>query len=122
MKIVFTGGGTGGHFYPIIAVVQKVNKIIDEDKIMGAKLYYISNSPYDKKALFENGLLYEEVNAGKMRTYFSIKNFTDIFKMSQLPSQLMLMMGVVIFLSALLRIDDTFLAYIYKKEMYKPII
>jgi len=80
MKIVFTGGGTGGHFYPIIAVAQKVNKIIDEEKIVGARLYYISNSPYDKEALFENGLFYEEVNAGKMRTYFSIKNFFDIFK------------------------------------------
>lgn len=80
MKIVFTGGGTGGHFYPIIAVAQKINKIIDEEKIVGARLYYISDSPYDKEALFENGLLYEEVNAGKMRTYFSIKNFFDIFK------------------------------------------
>ena len=80
MKIVFTGGGTGGHFYPIIAVAQKVNKIIDEDKIIGAKLYYISDSPYDKEALFENGLLYEEVNAGKMRTYSSLKNYSDIFK------------------------------------------
>ncbi len=81
MKIVFTGGGTGGHFYPIIAVVQKVNKIIDEDKIIGAKLYYISDSPYDKQALFENGLLYEEVRAGKMRKYFSLKNFSDTIKM-----------------------------------------
>ena len=80
MKIVFTGGGTGGHFYPIIAVAQKVNKIIDEDKIIGAKLYYISDSPYDKEALFQNGLLYEEINTGKMRTYSSIKNFFDIFK------------------------------------------
>ncbi len=80
MKIVFTGGGTGGHFYPIIAVAQKVNNIIDNEKIIGAKLYYFSDSPYDKEALFQNGLLYEEVNAGKMRTYFSIQNFFDIFK------------------------------------------
>ncbi|MDE2399769.1 MAG: undecaprenyldiphospho-muramoylpentapeptide beta-N-acetylglucosaminyltransferase [Patescibacteria group bacterium] len=80
MKIVFTGGGTGGHFYPIIAIVQKVNEIIDKEKIIGAKLYYISDSPYDKEVLFENGLLYEEVSAGKMRRYFSWKNFTDIFK------------------------------------------
>jgi len=80
MKIVFTGGGTGGHFYPIIAVAQKVNKIIDNDKIVGAKLYYLSDSPYDKEALFENGISYEEVNAGKMRTYSSFKNFTDLFK------------------------------------------
>lgn len=81
MKIVFTGGGTGGHFYPIIAVAQKVNQIIDEEKIIGAKLYYLSNDPYDKEMLFENELLYEEIKAGKMRTYFSLKNFTDIFKM-----------------------------------------
>ncbi len=80
MKIVFTGGGTGGHFYPIIAVAEKVNKIIDEENIIGAKLYYFSDSPYDKVALLEQGLIFEQVNAGKMRTYFSIKNFFDIFK------------------------------------------
>src|SRR3989344_502798 len=80
MKIVFTGGGTGGHFYPIIAVAERVNQIIDEEKILKAKLYYISDSPYDKEMLFENGLLYEEVKTGKMRTYFSLKNFSDIFK------------------------------------------
>src|SRR3989344_8082518 len=84
MKIVFTGGGTGGHFYPLIAVAQKVNKIIDDEKIIGAKLYYISNSPYDKEMLFENGLLYEEVKTGKMRTHVSLKsffkNFADLFK------------------------------------------
>ncbi len=80
MKIVFTGGGTGGHFYPIIAVVQKVNQIINNENIIGAKLYYFSDSPYDKEMLVENELLFEEINAGKMRTYFSLKNFTDIFK------------------------------------------
>ncbi len=81
MKIVFTGGGTGGHFYPIIAVAQKVNQIIDKEKILGAKLYYFSDTPYDRELLLETGLLYEEVKAGKMRTYFSLKNFSDIFKM-----------------------------------------
>src|SRR3989344_2900332 len=85
MKIVFTGGGTGGHFYPIIAVAQKVNEIIDHENIIGPELYYISDDPYDKKMLFENELLYEKVSAGKMRTYFSFKsfllNFVDIFKL-----------------------------------------
>jgi len=84
MKIVFTGGGTGGHFYPIIAVAERVNQLIDQEKILRSKLYYISDSPYDKEMLFENGLLYEEVSTGKMRTHFSVKsffkNFSDIFK------------------------------------------
>ncbi|MEK7128159.1 MAG: UDP-N-acetylglucosamine--N-acetylmuramyl-(pentapeptide) pyrophosphoryl-undecaprenol N-acetylglucosamine transferase [Patescibacteria group bacterium] len=84
MKIVFTGGGTGGHFYPIIAVAERVNQIIDQEKILRTKLYYVSDSPYDKEMLFENGLMFEQVNAGKMRTHFSFisffKNFADIFK------------------------------------------
>ncbi len=80
MKIVFTGGGTGGHFYPIIAVAQKVREIIEHEKIVGAKLYYISDNPYDKELLFENSLVYEEITAGKLRTYFSWKNFSDVFK------------------------------------------
>lgn len=80
MKIVFTGGGTGGHFYPVIAVAERVNQVIDEENVVGAKLYYISTEPYDKELLFENGLEFEEVGTGKMRTYFSFKNFLDIFK------------------------------------------
>ena len=80
MKIVFTGGGTGGHFYPIIAVAERVNQIIDQEHILGAKLYFFSDSPYDKEMLVENALLYEQVNAGKIRTYFSLKNFLDIFR------------------------------------------
>lgn len=80
MKIVFTGGGTGGHFYPMIAVIQRVNQLIDKNNIIGAKLYYFSDSPYDKAVLVENSLIYEQIYAGKMRLYFSIKNFTDMFK------------------------------------------
>ncbi len=86
MKIVFTGGGTGGHFYPIIAVAERVNQIIDHDNILKSELYYVSNSPYDKELLFENGLKYEQISTGKMRTHFSlgglILNFFDLFKIA----------------------------------------
>jgi UDP-N-acetylglucosamine--N-acetylmuramyl-(pentapeptide) pyrophosphoryl-undecaprenol N-acetylglucosamine transferase len=81
MKIVFTGGGTGGHFYPIIAVAESVRKIVDEEKIVNLELYYYSDSPYDKEALFENGIQYHHVTAGKRRMYRSIQNFFDLFKM-----------------------------------------
>src|SRR3989339_729512 len=80
MKIVFTGGGTGGHFYPLIAVAQKVNQTIDKEHIIGAKLFYISDDPYDKEILIENGLHFEKIKTGKMRTYFSFKNFSDGLK------------------------------------------
>ncbi len=84
MKIVFTGGGTGGHFYPIIAVAEKINQIADSENILEPKLYYISDGPYDKEVLFENGILFEEVYAGKIRINPSMSgrllNFLDKFK------------------------------------------
>lgn len=80
MKIVFTGGGTGGHFYPIIAVAQEVNKIADERNLLQPSLFFISNTPYDHKILFENEITFKKASAGKIRRYFSPKNFFDVFK------------------------------------------
>ena len=79
MKILLTGGGTGGHFYPLIAIAEKLIEIADKKKIIDLKLYYMSVSPYDKRMLFENSITYVQIPAGKMRTYFSIKNFFDMF-------------------------------------------
>lgn len=80
MKILLTGGGTGGHFYPLIAIAEKLNEIANKEKIVNLKLYYMSDSPYDKRMLFENNITYVQIPAGKIRTYFSIKNFFDMFK------------------------------------------
>jgi UDP-N-acetylglucosamine--N-acetylmuramyl-(pentapeptide) pyrophosphoryl-undecaprenol N-acetylglucosamine transferase len=80
MKILLTGGGTGGHFYPLIAIAEKITELATEEKIIGLKLYYMSDSPYDKKALFENRITFVQVPAGKMRIYFSLKNIFDMVK------------------------------------------
>lgn len=79
MKILLTGGGTGGHFYPLIAIAEKLIEISDKQKIIDLKLYYMSDSPFDKRMLFENSITYVQIPAGKMRGYFSIRNFFDIF-------------------------------------------
>ncbi len=79
MKILLTGGGTGGHFYPLIAIAEKLNELASKEKIISLKLYYMSDSPYDKRMLFENRITYVQIPSGKMRTYKSIKNFFDIF-------------------------------------------
>ncbi len=42
----------------------------------------MSDSPYDKAALFENSIEYVPTIAGKLRIYFSIKNFFDMFKVA----------------------------------------
>jgi len=80
MKILLTGGGTGGHFYPLIAIAERLSEIAAERKIIGLKLYYMSDTPYDKRALFENRITFVQIPAGKMRLYFSIKNIFDVVK------------------------------------------
>ena len=79
MTIAFTGGGTGGHFYPIIAIAEALNDLVREERLIAPKLYYLAPQPFDEKALFENGIVYIPIPAGKMRRYASLKNITDSF-------------------------------------------
>ncbi|MCI5050837.1 MAG: UDP-N-acetylglucosamine--N-acetylmuramyl-(pentapeptide) pyrophosphoryl-undecaprenol N-acetylglucosamine transferase [Candidatus Pacebacteria bacterium] len=67
MKIVLTGGGTGGHFYPLIAVAEEMINIIDNQNIADARIYYLSDKPYDKKALYQNGINFKKITAGKLK-------------------------------------------------------
>lgn len=80
MKILLTGGGTGGHFYPLIAIAEKLVEVADKQKIVDLKIYYMSDKPYDRRMLFENKIIFVQIPSGKMRTYFSIQNFFDMFK------------------------------------------
>lgn len=79
MTIAFTGGGTGGHFYPVIAIAEAIRDLVREQRLIEPKLYYLAPSPFDEKALFENGIAYVRIPAGKMRRYRSFKNFSDLF-------------------------------------------
>ncbi|OHA17631.1 MAG: undecaprenyldiphospho-muramoylpentapeptide beta-N-acetylglucosaminyltransferase [Candidatus Taylorbacteria bacterium RIFCSPHIGHO2_01_FULL_46_22b] len=80
MKILLTGGGSGGHFYPLIAVAEELNRITHEEKLVTPELFFMSDAPYDQKALFDNDIVFKKVPAGKLRRYVSIQNFFDIFK------------------------------------------
>ena len=79
MTIAFTGGVTGGHFYPIIAMAEALNDLVREERLLQPKLYYLAPTPFDEKALFENGMVYLQIPAGKIRRYFSLQNATDLF-------------------------------------------
>jgi len=80
MKILFTGGGTGGHFHPIIAVAEEVREVAKDKKILQPELYYMAPTKYNPRALFDNDIEFVSVPAGKMRRYFSLLNFFDLFK------------------------------------------
>ncbi|OGD68991.1 hypothetical protein A2996_01475 [Candidatus Campbellbacteria bacterium RIFCSPLOWO2_01_FULL_34_15] len=80
MKILLTGGGTGGHFYPMVAVAQHIRKISEEHKLLQPEMFFVSDQPYDEDLLFRNDITFKKLSTGKLRLYFSIQNFFDIFK------------------------------------------
>lgn len=80
MKILFTGGGSGGHFYPIISVAQEIATLSKEYRLVTPQLFYMAPTPYNPSILFDNNIIYKKNSAGKLRIYFSILNFFDLFK------------------------------------------
>jgi len=80
MKIVITGGGTGGHFYPLVAVADKIFDAAEDLKLLKPEIHYLADKPYDSDLLYKKGIRFQKIYAGKMRRYFSLKNFSDIFK------------------------------------------
>lgn len=80
MKILLTGGSSGGHFYPLIAVAQAIREESKKQKLLPPTFYYMSHTRYNPRALFDNEIEYIYTPAGKLRRYFSILNFFDAFK------------------------------------------
>lgn len=84
--IVFAGGGTGGHIYPGIAIADELKKNSNESTKI--EIHWIGNSKGMDSAIIEKNLLssggsvfcFHGIPCGKLRRYFSLKNFTDFFK------------------------------------------
>ncbi|MBR6019646.1 MAG: undecaprenyldiphospho-muramoylpentapeptide beta-N-acetylglucosaminyltransferase [Lachnospiraceae bacterium] len=73
-KIVLTGGGTAGHVTPNIALIDRL-------KEEGFEIAYIGSKTGIEKELIEKlGITYYGISSGKLRRYFSMKNFTDPFR------------------------------------------
>lgn len=69
MKIVFLGGGTGGHFYPLIAVAQQIHRLAEERRLIEPTLIYIGPSPFDMATLQEQNITYYHSPAASMTAY-----------------------------------------------------
>ena len=74
-KVLFVGGGTGGHFYPLIAIAEQFNTAESRPE-----LYYAGPNEYDPESLQSEKIEFMSIPAGKQRRYASLLNFFDFFK------------------------------------------
>lgn len=79
MRIVLAGGGTGGHFYPLIAVAEAIEDLVLEKTLIEPELYYIGPEPFDAPALAEHGITQYGAPAGKIRRDSGISNALSFF-------------------------------------------
>jgi len=78
MKVAFTGGGTLGHIYPAISIIDYL-KERDEDKTI--EYLWIGRSNKREKEIIESiDIKYYSISCGKLRRYMSLKNFIDFFR------------------------------------------
>ena len=85
INIVFAGGGTGGHIYPGLAVVAELRKKLESNGITKERYNIIwigSKNGLDKDIVEKDGSVdkFIGISCGKLRRYFSFKNFIDFFK------------------------------------------
>lgn len=73
-RIILTGGGTAGHVTPNIALIPRL-------KELGYDIHYVgSYTGIEKDLITDMNIPYHGIASGKLRRYFSLKNFSDPFR------------------------------------------
>jgi len=77
ISIAFSGGGTGGHIYPGLAIAAALKKECP------CRIFWIgSQNALDRSIVEESGIGFFPIPAGKLRRNFSLKNASDFFKVA----------------------------------------
>jgi UDP-N-acetylglucosamine--N-acetylmuramyl-(pentapeptide) pyrophosphoryl-undecaprenol N-acetylglucosamine transferase len=86
MRIVLTGGVTGGHFYPLIAVAEQLNEISKQNRLLRPELYFMSTDSYNEGLLYQQNITFVKITSGKIRRHKTIGNlilnFFDLGKIA----------------------------------------
>jgi UDP-N-acetylglucosamine--N-acetylmuramyl-(pentapeptide) pyrophosphoryl-undecaprenol N-acetylglucosamine transferase len=75
VKVAFTGGGTGGHIYPGLAIAAYLRRRLE------CRIFWIgARTGIDRELVEGAGLCFFGVPSGRLRRYFSLKTIPDFFK------------------------------------------
>jgi UDP-N-acetylglucosamine--N-acetylmuramyl-(pentapeptide) pyrophosphoryl-undecaprenol N-acetylglucosamine transferase len=78
-KIVLTGGGTGGHIFPLATVVEYIKDNYQDEEI---EFRYLGpKGSLEKEVMTNLGIQQRGVLSGKLRRYFSFAYIIDLIKM-----------------------------------------
>jgi len=78
MRIVFSGGGTGGHVYPAIAIADAVRKIKPEAEI----LFIGAKGKLEMEKVPQAGYKIEGLNISGFHRKFTLRNLSFTFKLT----------------------------------------
>ena len=76
--IGLTGGGSGGHFYPLMAVAEQLTRY--DTTALDLELHYFGPEPYNQTNLDDLGITFTQIPAGKRTKYFSLGNLFTPFR------------------------------------------
>jgi len=78
--LVFTGGGTGGHIYPGLAVAERLRQRLSDNGLLARIVWLGSFKESDRLPVEAAGLEYRAIPSGKLRRQLSAKNIADAFR------------------------------------------
>lgn len=73
LRLAITGGGTGGHVLPALAVVDELRR----RGALADVIWIGSREGVERRAAEEAGIRFIAIPTGKLRRYLSIRNLTD---------------------------------------------
>ena len=77
MRVIVTAGGTGGHIYPALAIVQKIREMEPDSEV----LYIGTHNRMEKDIVPKSGIPYEPIEIYGLSTSIKLmpRNVKNVF-------------------------------------------
>ena len=76
MRVIVSAGGTGGHIYPAVAIINKIK----EEEPKSEVLYIGTSDRMEKDLIPELGIKYEAITVSGLRRKLTLENFKVLYQ------------------------------------------